>query len=160
MDGCIKYISSFDDFKRALFSALEAPVDSEVLISGAWGHTMYSGMISSIIGGGNMNKCSIIIPNILNHGTLSRQVINKIVRLGGRVCINSSFTNNFVIIDRQVFVVSFTSKYDRDSGITSTFEGCLRAHSRDAADEIRMLFMDKWNKSLPLIAEDIQEEKA
>jgi hypothetical protein len=160
MDGCIKYISSFDDFKETLFSALGAPVDSEILISGAWGRTMYMGMISNIINGGNMGKCSIIIPNILNHGTLSRQVINRIVRLGGRVSINSSFTNYLIIIDRQVFVVSFTSKYDRDSGITNTFEGCLRAHSRDAADEIRMLFMDKWNKSLPLIAEDIQEEKA
>lgn len=155
MEGYVQYISELDQFRDSVFSALESPAHSEVLISGTYDRVTYETVVNKIIQNNYAGKCRIIVPYISGNKGLSKTSINQIYKLGGAIKVNSSFNNSFVIIGQNLFIVSFSYKYNREKRLKSFFEGCVSTNNESTVEKLRGIFNDKWSQGFPLIAENV-----
>jgi hypothetical protein len=154
MGECVQFFSQSGDFLDILFVMLGNTAFQEILISGTWDGVTYRQIVDKVMSSSYANKVRMIIPNILNKGTLSRPMINKIIRSGGRISINNSFSNNMIIIGGSAFIASYSYKRSFESENKHYFESCIFTDCENTVNEIKKSVEYKWNKSYPLVMEE------
>ena len=148
--GMTRFIENLNEFIEALNVALENQ-DIEVIVSGAFDNRIYKTILDKVIDNSNVKDCKIIIPFINSSGIISRAYINKVYRSGGNFRVNSQFRKSFIVIGNQVFVLSFSTKYNSQEGIKSYFECCIQTEEPEIVEKICKSFMNKWEQSVPLV---------
>lgn len=143
------FIDNLEFFMKRLILTLDE-VDREVFISGSLENIIYKTILDSILNSKQGKNCSIIIPFVTSSGIISRNYINKIIANGGHVRINSQFRKDIIIIGNNAFILSFSSKYNKQSGIKTYFESCIQTDNEEVVEMVCESFMSGWKDSLPL----------
>ena len=141
MDDLVRYHmcreTLFDDF----VGQLKNQPNGEVLISGSWCKPMYEEMIQAVLNHASNCSYKVIVPHVRLTGSIPLNLIKKIPDRGGQVRINSGFTNNLLLINDCVFVLSFTSRLGKLNDISTTFECALRVNEAYAVEQIKNTFI-------------------
>jgi len=157
MNECVQFISDQEQFKDAISSLLKNPAHREIFISGIWGKFIYRDIINKIIDNNYSDRCRIIIHHITDDKGIRNPHINQICKLGGKVRVNSKFSNCIVIIGDNVFIVSFTYKYDKEQGLKINFGCSMYTNHDETLKEIKEVLNHEWDRSFPLTVEGVQE---
>jgi hypothetical protein len=153
METSVVFLPTIEKFNNIAIPMIESKEYKEILISGIWNKAAYEEVLKTIIKNGSAHKCNILVPNMKLDKVLPVALINQINKQKGQVKINGQFNNNLLIIDKNVFILSFSFKYSKDNTIKIYFECGMFISQSDIADEVRDNFKAMWNKGLCLVTD-------
>jgi len=150
MESNIQFVTNLKEFIQMVLTTLNNENDYQILISGTFDHSLFKEIIDNLIVNKKIDKCKVLTPYVSSNGIVSRSYINKISNSGGEVRINSIFKKNLIVIGKEVFILSLSSKYIKDLGIKSHFECAVQTNDGKTVNFIYDIFEKMWDKSMPI----------
>lgn len=147
MENHIQFIADLNDFFQILLVTIDSKIHNQILISGTFEHPLFKRILDRLLKTNNIKNSKVLIPYVSSSGTLSRNYINKISGSGGEIRMNSTFKKNLIVIDKEVFIISLSSKYTKDI-IKSNFECAVQTNDKKTVNYICEIFEKIWIKSL------------
>lgn len=151
MENNIQFVTDLGEFLQRVLLAIDSELNYQILISGTFDHSLFKVILDNILQNDKIKKCKVLIPYIGNYGVVSRGYINKISHAGGEIRMNSTFKKSLIVIGKEVFILSLSSKYMKDIVIKSNFECAVHTDDIKTVNNIYETFENVWDKSLPIV---------
>lgn len=150
MENNIQFVTELGEFLQMVLVTLNTEAYHEILISGTFDHSLFKEILNKLFEDTKISKCKILVPYIGNSGIISRGYINKISNAGGEVRMNSTFKKNFIVVGKEVFILSLSSRYMKDLVMKSNFDCAVQTDDSKTVNYIYETFKKVWDKSLPI----------
>lgn len=150
MENNIKFVTDLGEFLQSVLATINSEVHYQILISGTFDHPLFKEILNKLLGNEKIDKCKILIPYVSSSGVISRGFISKISDSGGEIRMNSMFRKNLIVIGKEAFILSLSSKYMKDLAVKSNFECAVQTDDSKTVNYICETFQKVWDKSLPI----------
>jgi hypothetical protein len=148
MTSAIRYISTKQQLLDAVEAVLDSNTDLDIIISGVWARAFHESVIEMILDKQRSSSCKIIIPKLLFKGDISLNLLRKVCKGDGQVRVNNTTTNNIMIINEYVFILSFSSRLNSLNMLNTTFECAVMTNDEGIVSGLRTQFQDIFQNSI------------
>ena len=148
MAGTIRYFSTKQQLVDAVTVVLDDNPKADIIISGVWARALHESIIEMIIDKGSSSTCKIIIPKLLFKGDISLNLLRNICKVGGQVKVNNTTTNNLLLIDGYVIILSFSSRLNSLGMLSTNFECAVMIDDNEIVGSLRSQLEDIFENSV------------
>ncbi|MGE5632051.1 MAG: hypothetical protein ACM3TR_13275 [Caulobacteraceae bacterium] len=149
MAGTVEYFSSKEQLIERVKTMLAGNSEPDMMISGVWTKSLYEDIFQLIMEKQSCSSCRVIIPKLIFKGDISLILLRNICKAEGRVRVNNAVTNNLLIIDGNVFILSFSSRLSSLNILSTSFECAVMLDDKEIVDRIKTQFTDIFENSVP-----------
>lgn len=148
MSSMIRYISTKEKLIAAAEDLLNDNPKPDIMISGVWSKSLHESIVRLILNNQCSSSCRVIIPKLLFKGDMSLTLIRDLCKAGGQVRVNNSITNNLLLIDRYLFILSFSSRLNSLSMLNTSFECAVMTDDKEIVSDLRTQLQDIFDNSV------------
>lgn len=148
MAGKVNYYSSKEQFMESVEELLAESPGPDIMISGIWNKSLYEYIIRLIIEKQCCSGFKVIIPKLLFKGDISLSLLRNVCKAEGQVRVNNAVTNNLLIIDGAVYILSFSSRLNSMNILNTSFECAVMTDDKDIVNEIRTYLDSTFQNSV------------
>lgn len=146
------FVTDLVEFLQTILVTISSEFQNQIFICGTFDHSLFKKITDTLLEYNKINTCKILIPHIASTGIASRSYINKLSNFGGEIRLNSTFRKNLIVIGKEAFILSLSSKYVQDQVIKSNFDCAVHTDDVKTVKYIYELFEETWDKSLPILS--------
>lgn len=152
MESNIHFVTDLVEFLQTVLVTINSEFHNQIFICGTFDHSLFKIITDMLLEHNKINTCKILIPHIASTGIASRSYINKLSNFGGEIRLNSTFRKNLVVIGKDAFILSLSSRYVQGQVIKSNFDCAVHTNDIKTVNHIYELFEEIWGKSLPILS--------